>query len=218
MSSNQLSGIDVSKWQGPVDWKSVQQAGIAFAFARATYGASEVDSYFSDNWQAMKDAGIIRGAYHFFLAADDPTQQAEFFIRTVGTLSPDDLPPVIDVESGSGVSSNLAANVQTWLSTVEQGLGRTPIIYTAPSYWNENMTGGFGNYPLWVAEYGVSSPKAVNGWDNWTCWQYSSIGKVGGVNGSVDLDYFNGTYQALGAFVNASIVPAAQDQPTGSGS
>ena len=206
MSSNQLSGIDVSKWQGSVDWKSVQQAGIAFAFARATYGVSEVDSCFNDNWQAMKDAGIIRGAYHFFLAADDPTQQADFFIKTVGTLDPGDLPPVIDVESASGASSNLAAAVQTWLSVVEQGLGRRPMIYTAPSYWNANLTSAFGDYPLWVAEYGVSSPRAVNGWDNWTFWQYSSTGKVNGVNGSVDLDDFNGTSESLAAFINASAV------------
>jgi lysozyme len=197
MSSNQLSGIDVSKWQGTVDWKSVQQAGIAFAFARATYGITEVDSCFNQNWQGMQQAGIIRGAYHFFLAADDPAQQAEFFIRTVRSLGPNDLPPVIDVEAGSGVNSNLAASVQTWLTTVEQGLGRRPIIYTAPSYWNENLTGGFGDYALWVAEYGVSSPKAVNGWSNWTFWQYSSTGKVNGVNGPVDLDEFNGTSQAL---------------------
>lgn len=206
MSSNQLSGIDVSKWQATVNWTSVQQAGTVFAFARATYGSSEVDSYFSDNWQAMKAAGVIRGAYHFFLVADDPTQQAEFFIKTVGSLGPDDLPPVIDVESASGTSSNLAADVQTWLNVVEQGLGRTPIIYTAPSYWNENITGGFGNYPLWVAEYGVSTPKPVNGWSNYTFWQYSSTGTVAGVNGAVDLDYFNGTSEELTALINSSLV------------
>ena len=204
MSTNQLSGIDVSKWQGAVNWKSVQEAGIAFAFARATYGISVVDSYFESNWPAMKDAGIIRGAYHFFLATEDPAQQAEFFIRTVGSLDPGDLPPVIDVESGSGTSSNLAAEVQTWLNAVEQGLGRKPIIYTAPSYWNANLTSGFGDYPLWVAEYGVSTPKAVNGWSNWTFWQHSSTGNVSGVNGAVDLDYFNGTAQALAAFVGGS--------------
>src|SRR5690242_919700 len=124
MSSNQLAGIDVSKWQGTVNWKSVQQAGIAFAFARATYGTSEVDSCFNENWQGMQQAGILRGAYHFFLAAEDPKEQAEFFIRTVGSLGANDLAPVIDVEAGSGTSSNLAAGVQTWLTTVEQGLGR----------------------------------------------------------------------------------------------
>jgi lysozyme len=207
MSANRTSGIDVSKWQGTVDWTSVQQSGVAFAFVRATYGSSEVDSSFSENWQATKDAGIIRGAYHFFLAADDATEQAEFFMRTVGSLGPDDLPPVLDVESGGGVSSNLADSIQTWLTTVAQGLGRTPIIYTAPSFWNENLTSGFGNYPLWVAEYGVSTPIAVNGWTDWTFWQYSSTGKVGGVSGEVDLDYFNGTQEALTAFIATSAGP-----------
>lgn len=204
MSSNQLSGIDVSKWQGSVNWPSVQAAGIAFAFARATYGNSVVDSYFDINWPAMKEAGIIRGAYHFFLATEDPTQQAEFFISTVRSLDPGDLPPVIDVESGSGTSSTLAADVQTWLNVVEQGLGRKPIIYTAPSYWNANLTSAFGDYALWVAEYGVSSPKPVNGWSNWTFWQHSSTGTVSGINGAVDLDYFNGTAQALAAFLSGS--------------
>ena len=209
MSSNQLSGIDVSKWQGTVDWKSVRQSGIAFAFARATYGVSEVDSCFNENWQGMQEAGIVRGAYHFFLSADDPAQQAEFFIRTVGSLSPGDLAPVIDVEADGGTDGDYVASVKVWLSTVEQGLGRRPIIYTAPSFWNENFTGGFGSYPLWVAEYGVTSPKAVNGWANWTFWQYSSTGKVAGVNTSVDLDEFNGSSQELAAFVNSSIVTAS---------
>ena len=201
MSSAHLSGIDVSKWQGVVNWKEVQQAGVAFAFARATYGTSEIDSSFAANWQGMKDAGLTRGAYHFFLAAEDPAQQAEFFLRTVGSLDADDLPPVIDVEADSGTSPNLVANVQTWLSAVEKALGRTPIIYTAPSYWNANMNSDFGNYPLWVAEYGVTQPKAVNGWTNWTFWQYSESGKVSGVNGNVDLDYFNGA--SLAALLNA---------------
>lgn len=204
MSTGHLSGIDVSKWQGSVNWPEVKQAGIAFAFARATYGFSEVDSSFKDNWQGMKDAGITRGAYHFFLAADDPARQADFFINTVGSLDPDDLPPVIDVESDSGVSSTLVADVQTWLNTVAQGLGRTPIIYTAPSYWNANMNSAFGKYPLWVAEYGVAEPRTVNGWTDWTFWQYSSTGKVAGVGNTVDLDYYNG--DTLTALINASII------------
>ena len=193
MSSSHLSGIDVSKWQGSVNWQQVQQAGVGFAFARATYGMTEVDTSFAANWQGMKDAGITRGAYHFFLAADDPVRQADFFMSTVGSLGPDDLPPVIDVESDSGVSSALVADVQKWLDTVAQGLGRTPIIYTAPSYWNANMNSDFGKYPLWVAEYGVAEPRAVNGWTDWTFWQYSQSGKVEGVSTAVDLDYFNGT-------------------------
>ncbi len=220
MSSAKLSGIDVSYYQGEIDWQSVKAAGQTFAFARATYGTTKLDSMFSTNWQAIKQAGIIRGAYHFFVAADDPTEQANFFVSTVGSLEPGDLPPVIDVEADSGTSSALVNDVQTWLNIVEQKLGVIPIIYTAPSYWNEYMTGNFGKYPLWVAEYGVSTPKSVNGWSNWTFWQHSESGSVEGIKGSVDTDYFNGSYNDLLALTLASsgepapaTAPAITEQP-----
>ena len=211
-STSKAQGIDVSKWQSNVNWQSVKEAGIAFAFARATYGNTEVDSEFKTNWQGMKEAGIIRGPYHFFVAADDPTAQANLFINTVGSLDSDDLPPVLDVEADSGTCSTLVTGVQTWLDVVEQKLGRRPIIYTAPSYWNEYMTGGFGSYPLWVAEYGVSAPKSVNGWDAWTFWQYSESGNVGGLN-PADLDYFNGSLEDLLKFVNPLAAPGLGTTP-----
>jgi lysozyme len=202
-STSRTQGIDVSKYQSQVNWQSVKEAGITFAFARATYGKTEVDSQFKNNWQGMKDENIIRGAYHFFIASDDPTAQANLFISTVGSLGSSDLPPVLDVEADSGTSSTLVADVQTWLDVVEQKLGRTPIIYTSPSYWNEYMTDDFGSYPLWVAEYGVSSPKSVNGWSTWTFWQYSDTGDVGGLN-PADLDYFSGSLDDLLAFIHSS--------------
>ena len=213
MSSNQLTGIDVSKWQGTVNWQGVKQAGNVFAFARATYGSTEVDDRFSTNWQGMKAAGLVRGAYHFFVTADDPTAQANLFIKTVGSLEPGDLPPVLDVESASGTNSTIVADVQQWLDLVEQGLGRKPIIYTAPSFWNENFKGGFGSYPLWVGEYEVSSPKPVNGWSTWTFWQYSQTGSVAGIS-PVDLDYFNGSPADLAALTSSADVPPATDATT----
>lgn len=224
MSSAKLSGIDVSYYQGNIDWQSVKAAGQTFAFARATYGTTKLDSEFSTNWQAMKSAGMIRGAYHFFIASEDPTDQANFFINTVGSLDIGDLPPVIDVEADSGTSSSLVENVQTWLNVVEQKLGLTPMIYTAPSYWNEYMNGNFGKYPLWVAEYGVTTPKSVNGWNEWTFWQHSESGSVEGINGSVDTDYFNGSYNDLLALTRASsgepapaiIEPPIEQQPESS--
>jgi lysozyme len=158
-----------------------------------------VDNEFAANWQAMRDAGITRGAYHFFVTNEDAGQQAKLFLKTVGSLEAGDLPPVLDVEAESGTGANLVSDVQTWLSIVEQGLGRTPIIYTGPAFWNENMTGGFSRYPLWVAEYGVSAPKSVNGWSGWTFWQYSQSGSIAGVNGGVDLDYFDGSPADLAA-------------------
>lgn len=204
MSSARLPGIDVSKWQGAVNWPQVKAAGVEFAFARATYGTTTVDNEFAANWSGMRDAGVVRGAYHFFVTAEDATEQARLFLKTVGSLAPGDLPPVLDVEAESGTGANLVSDVQTWLSIVEQGLGRTPIIYTGPSFWNENMQGDFGRYPLWVAEYGVSAPKSVNGWSGWTFWQYSESGTIAGVSGSVDLDYFDGSPADLAALCVAS--------------
>lgn len=205
-STTRLSGIDVSYYQEKVNWQSVKDAGNSFAFARATYGTSKVDPQFSTNWPAMKAAGLIRGPYHFYVSSDDPVAQANLFLETVGSLESTDLPPVLDVESGSG-TTNLVNGVQQWLDTVEQGLGRTPMIYTGVSFWNDNMTSGFGNYPLWVAEYGVSTPKKVNGWSTWAFWQYSESGSVAGIN-PVDLDYFNGSLDDLLAFIQASAVGA----------
>jgi len=204
MSSTQLAGIDVSKWQGAVNWAEVKAAGVAFAFARATYGTTTVDNEFAANWRAMRAAGVTRGAYHFFVTNEDATAQAESFLKTLGALEAGDLPPVLDVEAESGTGANLVGDVRTWLDLVEQGTGRTPIIYTGPSFWNENMTGGFGRYPLWVAEYGVSAPHAVNGWDSWTFWQYSQSGSVAGVSGGVDLDRFKGSAADLEALIASS--------------
>lgn len=213
MSQALLTGIDVSEWQGNVDWQTVKQGGIAFAFARATYGATLVDPQFSANWRGMRTAGIVRGTYHFFVTADDPAQQADLFIKTVGSLAGSDLPPVLDVELESGTGSNLISGVQTWLGLVEQGLGRQPMIYTGPSFWNEYMTGGFGSYPLWVSEYEVSAPKLLNGWSTWAFWQYSSTGTVMGIAGNVDLDYFNGSLNDLEAFIDSPAGATAISSP-----
>ena len=203
-SQNKAAGVDVSHYQGNVDWNAVKAAGVSFAFAKATESTTYVDSEFKTNWQAMKAAGLLRGAYHFFQAASDAAAQAQNFIKTVGTLEAIDLPPVLDIESaGSATNSQLIAGVQTWLNTVEQGLGRRPMIYTYASFWNAHLNNQFGNYPLWIAHYNVASPTIPTGWTGWNFWQYSQTGKVQGVSGSVDTDWYDGTYADLLAFLQA---------------
>ena len=213
MSSSRLNGIDVSKYQPDVNWPEVNRAGYVFAYARASYGSGEADPFFSRHWQGMKDAGVVRGAYHFFVTAEDATAQADRFVRVIGSLSPGDLPPVIDVEADSGTGGSIVSGVQRWLDIVEQKLGRTPAIYTAPSFWNANLNGSFGRYPLWVAEYGVTQPKPVSGWGGWTFWQHSESGTVPGIAGGVDLDYFNGTLADLEALASAPGGPLSTDAP-----
>lgn len=217
MSSQQSKamGIDVSHYQGAINWQSVKQAGTAFAFAKATDGGSDVDSQFKNNWQGMKSAGVIRGAYHFFEPTQDATAQANNFVRTVESLQPGDLPPVIDVEVNNGVSnSQMIDSVTTWLAIVQQSLNRTPMIYTMASFWNAHLSSNFGDYPLWVAHYNVASPTIPQGWSNWEFWQHSQSGSVSGVTGSVDLDWFNGSLSDLMAFLKIPNIPAVTPTPT----
>src|SRR5882757_5181018 len=118
MSANQIQGIDVSHYQGKIDWGKVKSAGMAFAYTKATESTGSTDSQFSVNWPAIKAAGLLRGAYHFFHADQDATAQANHFLQVVDP-SPGDLPPVIDIESTSNASSSaIVSGVKTWLDVV----------------------------------------------------------------------------------------------------
>ena len=196
-----LAGIDVSHYQGTVNWANVRGAGCAFAFAKATEGTSVVDPTFAANWNGMKEAGLVRGAYHFFRAEQDGVQQAEHFLQ-VCRIEPGDLPPVIDIELNDGITgSRLIAGVGNWIDTVAQATGTTPMIYTAAYFWNEYMNDGFGKFPLWLAHYtSAPTPQPLpKGWTNWTFWQYSQSLPIPGVNGNADHNRFNGTQDALQA-------------------
>lgn len=205
MGTNQLSGIDVSHYQGNVNWGAVKSAGVAFAIAKATEGTGTVDQCFNVNWEKIKAAGLIRGAYHFFHASQDAKRQAQNFLNVV-TIGEGDLPAVLDIEISDNVSGpSIISGITTWLTMVEQGTGRKPIIYTNPSFWNSYMNDAFGAYPLWVANYTTAgSPRLPNGWDRWLFWQYSQTGRLAGVPGNVDMDRFSGTVEDLQAFVNGS--------------
>ena len=202
-----LPGIDVSHWQGTIDWEAVAADGVEFAFVKATEGGDYTDPRFAENWAGARRAGVVRGAYHFFRPQTDATAQAAHFLRTV-QLAPGDLPPVLDVEVTDGRSAAaIADGVRTWLQEVERATGRRPIIYTRASFWTGQMDGGFGAYPLWVAHYGVSAPNIPAGWSGWTFWQHSDAGRVDGISGAVDLDWFNGGRAELDAFLSTGQVP-----------
>ena len=189
-------GIDVSKSQGAVDWPSVAQAGYVFAFVKATDGQDYVDPTFAANWAGAKAAGLLRGAYHFFRAEDDPDVQAEWFWKTVGAGA--DLPLVVDVEEMMDQpAATVVANLTRFLTSLQGWTGKPSMIYTAPGFWQQLGTTAFGSYPLWVAEYGASQPTLPAGWAIWDFWQYSETGQVPGITGAVDLDVFSGTADQL---------------------
>src|SRR5438132_949047 len=98
-------GIDVSYYEGHIDWPQVKAAGNDFAFIRLSDGTHHLDSKFAANWAGAKDAGVIRGAYQFFRPAQSATAQANLLLDTMGALEPGDLPPTLDVEVMDGVSA-----------------------------------------------------------------------------------------------------------------
>lgn len=185
-------GIDVSDWQDPVNWHSVARDGMGFAFTKATEGSNYVADSFRRNWDAIKAVGLARGAYHFYRTKHDPQAQAELFLRTV-KLEPDDLPPVLDIESTDGMpASTIISGITHWLNVVEKQTGRRPIIYTYPSFWDRiGNPKLFSDYPLWIAHYDTNTPWVPGGWDGWTFWQYTDRGSVSGIGGGVDINWFN---------------------------
>lgn len=191
-----LKGIDVSHYQGTVDWSAVAAEGIRFCFLKATEGTVDVDPMFHDNWKGAAAAGILRGAYHFFRPGQDAGRQAEHFLSVV-PQDPDALPPALDIEVTDGAgAAEIQAGIHTWVQTVGAAAGRSPILYADAPFWKEQVKADFSDYPLWLACYG-EQPEVPPPWQDWTFWQHASNGGVRGVPARVDLDYCALTEQQL---------------------
>ncbi|AKG24354.1 hypothetical protein IJ00_00305 [Calothrix sp. 336/3] len=215
-------GIDVSNHNGNlINWQSVKNSDVSFAFAKATEGITYIDPCFSDNWKQMKAAGLIRGAYHFFRPLRDANEQAQNFLKVVGKLELGDLPPVLDLEHYPEEVEKQwqqidlderIQRVQQWLDVVEQETGRKTLIYTSSGFWKTYMgdTQVFTKYPLWIAHYTTKPQPLVpaNNWgeNGWLFWQYTETGSVAGVRGDVDRNRFAGSFEQLLAFVKDSFV------------
>jgi lysozyme len=203
-----IKGIDVyhgDNGGSAIDWNKVKAAGISFAFAKATESTNFTDSMFATNWAGMKSAGIVRGAYHFFHADVDPTQQATFFLGAVGTLTKGDL-LVLDLETTNNqTQSTILSHAETFMAAVKSQSGVTPILYTSPAFLSS--FGTLGQYPLWVANYSVSCPTVPSAWKTYTFWQSTGSGSLSALSGAVDLDTFNGTLSDLTSFASSTWPP-----------
>ena len=198
-----VTGIDVSHFNGAVDWAAVAKTGTAFAYCKATEGTDYVDTQFVANYTGIANANLLRGAYHFFRPAKDAQAQADHFLAHVPALGQGDLPPAFDIEVSDGQKpSAIIDAMHLWLDAVEAKLGRRPVIYTSASFWAANLASSdaFGKYPLWVAHYTAQpAPKLPTGWAAYTFWQFAEHGTVSGIVGSVDMDRFSGTLDDLKA-------------------
>ncbi len=193
-----VHGVDVSRWQGDIDWETLRTRGANFAFIKATDGGDHLDPMFRTNWRRAKEAGIKRGAYHFFYWCRTAGEQADWFIRNV-PRDPDALPPVIDVE-WNGESSckvklsraRVLEKMQVFMEKIERYYGKRPIIYTAPDFYADNLEGAFPNYHFWLRAVAQHPSKVYPG-RKWLFWQYSGSGLSHGVEGRIDLNVFRGS-------------------------
>ena len=216
-----LEGVDVSVYDGTVDWAQVKASGRAFAIAKASEGATLQDGEFSTNWPAMKSAGIVRSAYHFFHCDSSPATQATFFLGVMGALEPGDLPPSLDFEDTTTctASTGIAMAIE-WLDAVASATGTLPILYTSVNVLSnfQNTQSLAGHAQLWVASRGVTCPDLPAPFTAWSFWQYSLTGTAPGLpnsNGMADLDQFNGD---LGALLGLTVGGSPADASTGADS
>ena len=200
MAEAMVQGIDVSHFQGTIDWNEVAKAGRDFAFIKATDGCVGVDPMFKANWQAARAAGLRRGAYHFFRPQQDSERQAFRVIEMLGN-DMGELPVVLDFERlGDTSAEEGLRGAMRWMEVVEQASGRKPILYTGPVFWEAVLSDStlFADYPLWIAHYTMATkPHIPAAWNRWTFWQHSEKGAVKGIKGAVDLDRFHGTLTEL---------------------
>ena len=192
-------GIDVSQYQGVIDWEEVllTKHPLRFAFARATMGVDGVDQQFAANWVAIKKVGIIRGAYHYYRPFQNSTTQARNYIRCV-KLEKGDFPPVLDIEKMSPFGlSNLRKGIQNWLKIVEQHYHCKPIVYTGRYFYERYLKGSIDGYPLWIASYG---PHQRMDHLQWTFYQFSEKLVVHGIPTHVDGNFFKGSLPKLRNF------------------
>jgi GH25 family lysozyme M1 (1,4-beta-N-acetylmuramidase) len=205
---DEVYGIDVSGWNPTIDWDAVVAGGIGFAYVKATEGTTFQSSEYYNQYDGAKDAGLIRGAYHFARPENSSGyDQANWFADAGGNWTDDGwtLPGALDIEHNPygdtcyGLSpSEMEDWVIDFVDQYETRTGRAPAVYST-AYWWDTCVGsdGFGDLTLWVAHYGTSSPNIPDGWPGYDIWQYAASETVSGVTGAVDGNHFAGDYDAL---------------------
>ncbi len=197
----EIHGIDISHYQGDIDWALLRSGRIngcpvRFVMIKATEGSNRVDGKFRENFSGAAEHGFIRGAYHFWSLKSSPAVQAEFFTENV-ELESGDLPPVLDIErkAESQSTEDFQKDVLSWLEMVEKHYGVKPIIYTFYKFKEKYLSSpAFDPYPYWIAHYYVDR---VEYGGAWKFWQHTDVGRLPGIRGYVDFDVYNGSFYDL---------------------
>lgn len=194
--NHQVHGIDISRWQGDIDWAQVRGSGVSFVFIKATEGADHADPAFPRYWAETAAARIPRGAYHYFYFCRSGVEQAQWFIRNV-PRERNALPPVVDLEWTASKtcprrppSDEVLREAKIFKDILHKYYGQRPIIYTTPDFYRDN------NLSRWPEEFWLRTvaghPHEVYPGQRWSFWQYTGTGIVPGIRGDVDLNVFGG--------------------------
>ena len=192
---NTIKGIDISNWSGNIDFSQVASSGVEIVYIQATEGTYYIDPYLHEFYNGAKENGLKVGFYHFFNPGFSPTpnEQAQYFVNALSGLTPD-ARLVLDLEETGGLSNyELSNQAVEFLEAVKNISGLDVAVYTYTNFAQTklNPESGLGNYPLWIAEYGVDYPSGNPIWrDNYAGWQYSDTGNVPGISANTDLDNF----------------------------
>ena len=194
-----IKGIDVSSYQGEIDWEELSSQNISFVFIKATEGSTFVDKNFAYNFQEAKKTVLAVGAYHFFSYDSSGKTQAENFINTVIPFE-GMLPPVIDLEFYGNKEKNppdreaVALQLKTMLEILEAHYGQKPLIYATEKSYKLYLSDDYNEYDIWIRNV-VTKPELTDN-RTWTFWQYTNRGKLDGYNGKekfIDINVFNGS-------------------------
>nr|WP_162990736.1 LysM peptidoglycan-binding domain-containing protein [Maliibacterium massiliense] len=208
------AGMDVSEWQGTIDFARVKAAGISAVYIRSSLGTGYVDPFFRRNYEGAKAQGLYVGFYHYVTARTtaEAADEARFFVSVIAGTQPD-MRLAMDFEYFAGLSRAQINDIaRTFLATVQQLSGKEMVIYSnaydARTVFDEDLTA----YPLWVAEYGPSVPD-TGVWRDWAGFQYESSGRVPGINGRVDRDWFKQSIFLTGSDPVPPVDPPAPPPP-----
>ncbi len=199
-----VRGIDVSNHQGNIDWAKPGAQDISFAFIKATEGSDFIDKSFAKNWKASGEAGIVRGAYHFFTFRSGGTDQARNFIATVPKES-GMLPPVIDLEFDGNSKITMSKTVlqgelAVFIKMIKEQYGVCPVLYLTYGSFETFINDDFGECDIWIRDI-VFRPR-LSGNRDYLFWQFSNRGRIEGISGFVDLNVFRGTRQEFNHYVH----------------
>lgn len=191
-SSGNMKGIDVSHWDGEINYNTVKDQGIKVVYIKATQGETSVDTYFKSNAVKAKEAGLLVGFYHFLNPSTEESarKQAAHFVETIKPYHCD-CRLALDMEVNKGLSASNITNLsKIFLEEVKRLSGLDVVIYSYTSFIKENLQKSLNVYPLWVAHYGVNTPGSNGVWDSWVGFQYSEKGHVRGIGTECDLNEF----------------------------